>query len=44
MDDATTPICEGKVTVGLDLGDKYTQVCVLDSGGEVIEEARRLAR
>ena len=40
MDDATTPICEGKVTVGLDLGDKYTQVCVLSSDGEVIEEAR----
>jgi len=40
MDDATTPICEGKVTVGLDLGDKYTQVCVLDSDGGVIEEAR----
>jgi hypothetical protein len=28
MDDATTPICEGKLTVSLDLGDKYTQVCV----------------
>jgi transposase len=40
MDDATTPICEGKVTVGLDLGDKHTQVCVLDPEGEVIEEAR----
>ncbi len=40
MDDATTPICKDKVTVGLDLGDKYTQVCVLDSEGEVIEEAR----
>ena len=31
MDDATTPIGEGKVTVGLDLGDKHTQVCVIDS-------------
>ena len=40
MDDATTPNNEGRVTVGLDLGDKYTQVCVLDSEGEVIEEAR----
>jgi transposase len=40
MRNAITPICEGKVTVGLDLGDKYTQVCVLDSGGEVLEEAR----
>jgi hypothetical protein len=37
MDDATTPIGKDKVTVGLDLGDKYTQVCVLDSDGEVIE-------
>gem|GEM_PF-2945841 len=40
MENATTPVCEGKVTVGLDLRDKYTQVCVLDSGGEVLEEAR----
>jgi hypothetical protein len=40
MDDATTPLCEGKVTLGLDPGDKRTQVCVLGSGGEVLEEAR----
>jgi len=40
MDDATTPICEGNVTVGLDRGDKYTQVCVLDHEGDIIEEAR----
>lgn len=40
MDDATTPLCEDKVTVGLDLGDKYTQICVIDSAGEAIEEAR----
>jgi len=40
MDDAITPNDEGRVTVGLDLGDKYTRVCVLDSEGEVIEEAR----
>jgi predicted NBD/HSP70 family sugar kinase len=39
MSDATTS--EGtKVTVGLDLGDRYIQVCVLDAAGEVIEEAR----
>ena len=31
MDDATTPIGEGTLTVGLDLGDKHTQVCVLDA-------------
>lgn len=40
MNDATTPNDKDKLTVGLDLGDKYTQVCVLDSDGEVIEEAR----
>jgi len=40
MDDATTPICKDKVTVGLDLGDKYTHICVLDSDGEVCEESR----
>jgi transposase len=28
------------VTVGLDLGDKYTAVCVLDARGEVDEETR----
>ena len=39
MSDATTS--EGtKVTVGLDLGDRHIQVCVLDEAGEVIEEAR----
>jgi len=39
MSDAT--IGEGtKVTVGLDLGDRHIQVCVLDEAGEVIEEAR----
>src|SRR5450756_707969 len=39
MSDATTS--EGtKLTVGLDLGDRHTQVCVLDEAGEVIEEAR----
>lgn len=40
MDDAITPNGKDKVTVGLDLGDKHTQVCVLDPDGEVIEEAR----
>jgi hypothetical protein len=28
------------LTVGLDVGDTYTQVCVLDDGGEVVEESR----
>lgn len=41
MSDTTTA---GKVTVGLDLGDRYVQVCVLDQAGEVIEEARLAAR
>ncbi|MHB1345068.1 MAG: hypothetical protein ACYCX3_12030 [Thermoleophilia bacterium] len=35
-----TTIRETKVTVGLDLGDRYCQVCVLDEGGEVTEEGR----
>jgi len=29
-----------KVVVGLDLGDRYSWLCVLDAEGEVIEEAR----
>jgi len=33
-------VSESKVTVGLDVGDRFTQVCVLDEAGEVIEEAR----
>ena len=28
------------LTVGLDAGDRYCQLCVVDSAGEVIEEAR----
>ena len=31
---------ETKVTVGLDLGDRFCQVCVLDEAGEVTEEGR----
>ena len=31
---------DGNVTVGLDVGDKHSQVCVLDAKGEVIEESR----
>ena len=43
MSDATT--CqEAPVTVGLDLGDRHTQVCVLDQAGELIEEARVATR
>jgi transposase len=28
------------VTIGIDLGDKHSQVCVLDAKGEVIEESK----
>jgi len=29
-----------EMTIGLDVGDKYCQVCALDAGGEIIEEGR----
>lgn len=38
VNDLTTK--ESKLTVGLDLGDRYIQVCVLDETGEVVEESR----
>jgi transposase len=38
MNDATTK--ETTLTVGLDVGDRYVQVCVLDGAGEVVEESR----
>jgi hypothetical protein len=28
------------MTVGLDLSDRYSSVCVISSAGEVVEEAR----
>ncbi len=40
MDDASTPLGEGKATVGLGLGDKHTQLCIIDADGELLEEAR----
>ena len=44
QDIATTRSIEGKdgpaITVGLDVGDRYTHVCVLGSGGEVVTERR----
>jgi transposase len=43
MSDATTTE-ETKLTVGLDLGDRHIQVCVLDEAGEIIEEARLATR
>lgn len=30
----------GQMAIGVDLGDKYSQVCVLDEAGAVVEEAR----
>jgi transposase len=38
MNDAITR--ETTLTVGLDVGDRYVQVCVLDEAGEVVEESR----
>jgi transposase len=43
MKDATTSE-KTKLTVGLDLGDRSCQVCVLDEGGEVCEEGRVATR
>jgi transposase len=40
MSDITTTIGRSKLTVGLDIGDRFTQVCVLDEDGEVLEEGR----
>ena len=31
---------EGQLTVGLDVGDRYTHACVLDADGEILEETR----
>jgi predicted NBD/HSP70 family sugar kinase len=28
------------VTIGIDVGDRFSQLCVLDEAGETIEEAR----
>jgi len=30
----------GQLTIGLDLGDRFTHVCVLDPDGEIVEEDR----
>lgn len=38
MSDAITK--QTTLTVGLDVGDRYVQVCVLDETGEVVEESR----
>lgn len=33
-------VIEASLTVGLDVGDRFSQLCVLDAGGEVVEEVR----
>jgi transposase len=38
MNDAITS--KTRLTVGLDVGDRYVQVCVLDEAGEIVEESR----
>lgn len=38
MSDAITQ--EKRLTVGLDVGDRYVQVCVVDEAGEIVEESR----
>jgi hypothetical protein len=40
MRDTTIDGAEGRLTVGLDVGDTYSQACVLDEACEVIEESR----
>lgn len=40
MNNLNTGKVEEKLTAGLDLGDLYTHLCVLDENGEVLEEAR----
>jgi transposase len=35
----STPMPRGRVTIGMDLGDRTSRYCVLDSSGSVVEEA-----
>lgn len=39
MNDSTVSRLEGKLTVGVDLGDRSSHCCVLDAEGTVMEEA-----
>ena len=32
---------KGPITIGMDLGDKTSRYCVLDSQGEVVQEGSR---
>lgn len=38
MNNTTTGVPE--LTIGIDVGDKYCQICYLDANGEILEEAR----
>lgn len=29
-----------EMTIGIDLGDRYSRFCVLDESGEIVEEGR----
>jgi transposase len=40
MSDMSSRKVEDRLTAGLDLGDLYTHMCVLNESGEVVEEAR----
>ena len=42
MKNATTTMC--CLTIGIDLGDRKSHVCVLDMAGEVVEESRIATR
>lgn len=42
MNHATTE--QATLTVGLDLGDRFIQTCVLDARGEIVEEGRVVTR
>ncbi len=35
-----TPTGSTPLTLGIDLGDRHSHLCVLDSGGAVVEESR----
>ncbi len=39
MNETITNNTEGKLTIGVDLGDRSSQCCVLDRDGEVLEQA-----
>jgi hypothetical protein len=40
MNDMSTEKVEVRLIAGLDLGDLYTRMCVLDANDDVVEEAR----